>query len=144
MELGMALEMMKGMKNWIDDMLDVTTYDEHADLRGLHVDHKDSDQLFQLRELQAIMGKLADISDSIDYLFRPIRETSTLHKDESGEYRTEQGYCYRSGLLIEALLQGSPNEAPCWVQTMVEHDGEDYYLLGHDDIPMEGLRVRVR
>ena len=72
MDLDMTLAMMKGMKNWIDDMLDVTTYDEHADLRGLDSDHKDSDQLFQLRELQAIMGKLADISDSIEYLFRPV------------------------------------------------------------------------
>ena len=144
MELSMALTLMDGIKNWIDDVLDVTTYDEHADLRGLHADQKDSDQLFQLRELQAIMGKLADISDSIAYLFRPVQEISTLHKDENGEYRTENGYCCRSGILIEALLQGSSGETPCWVQTRVEHDGEDYYLLGHDDIPMEGLRVRVR
>lgn len=132
MDLDMTLAMMKGMKNWIDDMLDVTTYDEHADLRGLHADHEDSDQLFQLKELQAIMGKLADISDSIEYLFRPVQEISTLHKDENGEYRTEKGYRYRSGILIEVLLQGGADEAPRWVQTKVEHDGEDYYLLGHD------------
>lgn len=144
MELSMALTLMDGIKNWIDDVLDVTTYDEHADLRGLHADHKDSEQLFQLRELQAIMRKLADISDSIEYLSRPIQENSILYKDESGEYRTERGYCYRSGLLIEVLLQGNPNEVPCWVQTRVEYDGEDYYLVGYDDIPMEGLRVRVR
>ena len=144
MELSMALTLMDGIKNWIDDVLDVTTYDEHADLRGLHADHKDSEQLFQLRELQAIMRKLAEISDNIEYLSRPVRETGTLHKDESGEYRTENGYCCRSGILIEVLLQGDPNEAPCWVQTKVEHDGEDYYLLGYDDIPMEGLHVRVR
>ena len=144
MDLDMTLAMMKGMKNWIDDMLDATTYDDHADLRGLNADQKDSDQLFQLRELQAIMGKLADISDSIAYLFRPVQEISTLHKDENGEYRTEKGYCYRSGILIEVLIQGDSNEIPRWVQTRVEHDGEDYYLLGHDDIPMEGLRVRVR
>ena len=38
--------------------------------------NKDSDQLFQLRELQAIMGKLADITDSIAYLFRPVYSLS--------------------------------------------------------------------
>lgn len=48
---------MKGLKCRIDDILNVTTYDEHADLRGLHADHKDSDQLFQLRELQKITGR---------------------------------------------------------------------------------------
>ena len=143
-ELDMALVQMKGLKCRIDDILNVTTYDEHADLRGLHADRKHSDQLFQLRELQKIMRKLADIGGSIEYLFRPVQETSTLHKDENGEYRTEKGFYYRSGSLIEVLLQGDTNEAACWVQTKVEHDGEDYYLAGYEDIPMEGLRVRVR
>lgn len=142
--LSMALVQMEGLKSRIDDILSVTTYDEHADLRGLHADHEDSDQLFQLRELQAIMRKLADIGGSIEYLFRPVQESSILCKDENGEYRTGKGYCYRSGSLIEVLLQGEPGEVPCWVQTKVEHDGEDYYLAGYEDIPMEGLRVRVR
>lgn len=144
MELNMALLQMKGLKYRIDDILKVTTYDEHADLRGLHVDHKDSDQLFQLKQMQVIMRKLADIGGSIEYLFRPVQETGTLQKDESGGYRTEQGYCYRSGSLIEVLLPEDDGEIPCWVQTKVEYDGEDYYLIGYDDISMEGLRVRVR
>ena len=38
-----------------------------------------------------------------------------------------KGYCCRSGSLIE-----------------VEYDREDYYLMGYEDIPMEGLSVRVR
>ena len=143
-ELSMALVQMKGLKSRIDDILSITTYDEHADLRGLHADHGDSDQLFQLKELQVILRKLADIGGSIEYLFRPVQETSTLHRDESGEYRTEKGYCYRSGRLIEALLPEVDGEIPHWVQTKVEHDGEDYYLAGYDDIPMEGLHVRVR
>ena len=142
--LNMALVQMKGLKFRIDDILSVTTYDEHADLRGLHADHKDSNQMFQLREMRRIMEKLADVGGSIEYLFRPVQETSTLHRDENGEYRTEKGYCYRSGSLIEALLQEDSQEAPCWVQTKVEHDGEDYYLMGYEDIPMEGLNVRVR
>lgn len=143
-ELSMALVQMEGLKSRIDEIFSVTDYDEHADLRGLHADHKDGDQMFQLREIRKIMRKLADISGCIEYLFRPVQETSTLRKDENGEYRTEKGYCYRSGSLIEALLQEDPHEAPCWVQTKVEHDGEGYYLMGYEDIPMEGLEVRVR
>lgn len=54
-----------------------------------------------------------------------------------------KGYCYRSGSLIEALLQGDPGEAPCWMQTKAGHDGEDYYLARYKDIPTEGLCVRV-
>ncbi len=137
-ELSMALVQMKGLKCRIDDILYVTTYDEHADLRGLHADHKDSNQMFQLREMRRIMEKLADVGGSIEYLFRPVQETSTLHRDENGEYRTEKGYCYRSGSLIEALLQEDSQEAPCWVQTKVEHDGEDYYLMGLKISPWKG------
>lgn len=143
-ELSMALLQMKGLKSRINEIFSVTAYDEHADLRGLHVDHKDSDQMFQLRELRKIMRKLADIGGSIEYLFRPVQETGTLNKDENGEYRTEKGYYYRSGSLIEAFLQEDTHEEPFWVQTKVEHDGEDYYLMGYEDIPMNGLKVRVR
>lgn len=144
MELGMALEQVVRLKTRIDDVLNATTYDEHADIRGLHVNYKDSDQLFQLKELQVIMRKLADIGDSIEYLFRPVKETGIIHRDENGKYRTEKGYCYRSGNLIEVLLQDGSHEVPCWVQTKVEYDGEDYYLARYEEIPMEGLKVRVR
>ena len=144
MEINTVLEQIAELKIQIDDILRSSTYDEHADLRGLHVDRKDSDQLFLLKQIRSIMRKLADAGCSIEYLFRPVLETSTLHKDESGEYRTEKGYCYRSGSLIEVLLQDDSQEVPCWIQTKVEHDGEDYYLVGYDDIPMEGLNVRVR
>ncbi len=76
------------------------------------------------------MRRLADIGGGIEYLSRPVLETSTLHQDERRDHRTEKGYCYRSRSLIEVLLQDGPHEAPCWVQTKVEHDGEGYYLIG--------------
>ena len=83
-ELSMALVQMKGLKCRIDDILYVTTYDEHADLRGLHADHKDSNQMFQLREMRRIMEKLADVGGSIEYLFRPVQETSTCTGMKTG------------------------------------------------------------
>ena len=144
MEINTVLEQMAELKIRIDDILSASTYDEHADLSGLHVDHMDSDQLFLLRELRAIMRKLADAGCSIEYILRPVREVSSLHQNEDGEYVTGQGYRYRSGSLIEVLLQDGSQEFPCWVLTKVEHDGEDYYLVGYEDTAMEGLNVRVR
>ena len=144
MEITTVLEQMTGLKIRIDDILRSSTYDEHADLRGLHVDRKDSDQLFLLKELRSIMRKLADAGCSIEYLSRPVREVSSLYQNDDGEYVTGQGYRYRSGSLIEVLLQDDSQEFPCWVLTKVEHDGEDYYLVGYEDISMEGLNVRVR
>ncbi len=144
MEINTVLEEIAELKIQIDDILRSSTYDEHADLRGLHVDRKDSDQLFLLKELRSIMRKLADTGCSIEYIFRPVREVGSLHQNEGGEYVTGQGYPYRSGSLIEVLLQDDSHEVPCWTLTKVEHDGEDYYLVGYEEIPMEGLNVRVR
>lgn len=144
MEINTVLEKMVELKIQIDDILRSSTYDEHADLRGLHVDRKDSDQLFLLKELRSIMRKLADTGCSIEYIFRPVREVDSWHQNEDGEYVTGQGYPYRSGSLIEVLLQDDSHEVPCWTLTKVEHDGEGYYLVGYEEIPMEGLNVRVR
>ena len=36
------------------------------------------------------------------------------------------------------------HEVPYWTRTIVEHNGEDYYLVGYKDFPMDGLRIRVR
>lgn len=144
MEINTVLEKLVELKIQIDDILRSSTYDEHADLRGLHVDRKDSDQLFLLKELRSIMRKLADTGCSIEYIFRPVREVDSLHQNEDGEYVTGQGYPYRSGSLIEVLLQDDSHEVPCWTLTKVEHDGEGYYLVGYEEIPMEGLNVRVR
>ena len=144
MEINTVLEKMAELKIQIDDILRSSTYDEHADLRGLHVDRKDSDQLFLLKELRSIMRKLAEAGCGIEYLSRPVKEMGFLHRNNDGEYKTGQGHPYRSGSLIEVLLQDDTHEVPCWVLTKVEHDGEDYYLVGYEDIPMEGLNVRVR
>ena len=144
MEINTVLEQMAELKIQIDDILRSSTYDAHADLRGLHVDRKDSDQLFLLKELRSIMRKLADTGCSIEYIFRPVREVGSLHQNEGGEYVTGQGYPYRSGSLIEVLLQDDSHEVPCWTLTKVEHDGEGYYLVGYEESHMEGLNVRVR
>lgn len=74
----------------------------------------------------------------------PRCRTELLYKDGNGGYRLGKGHCYRGGSLIEALLQGNPGEASCRVQTKAGHGEEDYYLMGYEDIPMEGLSVRVR
>jgi len=46
--------------------------------------------------------------------------------------------------MIEALVDDDYHNVPYWTRTVVEHNDEDYYLVGYRDIPMKGLRVRVR
>ena len=51
---------------------------------------------------------------------------------------------YCCGSPIEALVTDDRYDVPYWVRTSVEHDGTDYYLVGHRDVCMEGLTVRIR
>lgn len=131
--------------NWkIKSILKLSTYNEYDDLSGLTVNYEDADQLFMLDELRVIMDKLADAEDRMTYMCWPIVETSHLHKNEIGKYETAHGHYYCCGSRIEALVSDDYHDAPYWTRTRVEHDGTDYYLVGHRNIPLNGLTVRVR
>ena len=128
----------------IQSLLSFSAFERNGDLSGLHIDFDDSEQLFLTEELREIMEKLSDVHFRLKYLSRPVRETGRLHKNRSGRYETKGGHYYTSGSGIEALIKDDYQEVPYWVWTSVEHDGRDYYLVGHKDIRMDGLTVRVR
>ncbi len=143
-DLNMVLTEIQKLNQEMKSILRLSTYEEHDDLSGLHIDYEDSSQLFLLDELREMMEKLSDIDGRIAYLSRPVGETSRLHKNRSGRYETEQGHCYTSGSGIEALVTDDYRRVPYWVWTRVEHDGRDYYLVGYKKIRLDGLTVRVR
>jgi hypothetical protein len=128
----------------ITRFLKASTYFEYSDLSGLDPDTRDSEQLLLWDELRFITEKLADVQERITYLTRPVAEVSRLRKDTTEKYRTAKGRCYdcRSG--IEALVTDEYRDVPYWSQTIVEHDGRDYYLAGFKELPLDGLTVRVR
>ena len=128
----------------IDRLLKLSTYDEYDDLSGLDIDHRDSEQLFLLDEMRAIMKRLDEVKGKIAYLALPVREVSRLHRNGAGRYETDSGHCYTSGSPIEALVRDGYREDPYWVWTVVEHDCRDYYLVGYDGLDIGNLTVRVR
>ena len=128
----------------ISRFLKVSTYPDYDDLSGLDIDFSDGEQLLLLDELWRVADKLADVQECIAYLSRPVTETSRLRKGTAGKYRTAKGHFYDCSSNIEALVTDEYHAVPYWTRTTVEHDGEDYYLVGYKDLPMNGLRVRVR
>lgn len=50
---------------------------------------------------------------------------------------------FTSGDGIEVLIYDDFYDKKCWKKTRVEHDG-DYYLVGYSNIPMQGLKARIR
>lgn len=132
------------LRREITQLLHNSTYPKYDDLSGLEIDYTDCEQLLLLDELRSVMEKLTDVEDTIRYLDLPIQESGQLWKNTEGRYQLDSGFYYCSGSPIEALVSDDWHEAPYWVRTRVEHDGRDYYLVGHRDVCMDGLTVRIR
>ena len=129
----------------IAQFLKFSTYTDYDDLSGLDgIDRTDGEQLLLWEELRLITDKLADAQERIAYLTRPIVETSRLRKGIGGKYQTVKGRVYDCSCSIEALVSDEYHDVPYWTRTVVEHNGEDYYLVGYKGLSMNGLTVRVR
>lgn len=128
----------------IGEVLSNSEYYEYDDLSGLKIDYDSKEELFLFRELNNILYKTENIKQKIDYLNRPIAYSGKLSKNVSGRYELDNKMEYTCGDIIEALVYDSNYETESWVKTTVEHDGNDYYLVGYKDVTMEGLLVRVR
>ena len=143
-DLQMALSEAVKLNRSISQFLKFSTYTDYDDLSGLDIDRTDSEQLLLWEEIRRITDRLADVQECISYLTRPITEVSILRKGTAGKYRTAKGHYYDCHSNIEALVTDEYHDVPYWTRTTVEHNGEDYYLVGYKNLPMNGLRVRVR
>ncbi len=95
--------------------------------------------------LEIAIDHLRTVQEMASYLSRPIKETSRLWKNGSGQYETTAGFLFCEGSPIEVLVPDKyrPNSSH-WERTHLRYDGKDYYLADHTDLPLEGLAVRVR
>ena len=143
-DLQAALSEAVRLNRSITQFLKFSTYTDYDDLSGLDIDFHDGEQLLLLDELRRITDQLADVQEYISYLTRPIVEVSRLRKGTAGKYRTAKGHFYDCRSSIEALVTDEYHEVPYWTRTVVEHNGEDYYLVGYKNLSMKGLTVRVR
>lgn len=109
---------------------------------------RDPAQDIFLREFtENLLESLQLLHEELAYLKSPV----------SGEYRLESfpdgryGFFDKDGIThtlscgktIEAKLHDRYGRL-CWIRCRIEHDGSDYYLWGHMDIPLTGLTVRER
>ncbi|MFD1428490.1 DUF488 family protein, N3 subclade [Kroppenstedtia sanguinis] len=78
------------------------------------------------------------------YLQKPVVAEGFLRKNERGRYEIDDRFEFTSGQSIEVLISDPDFDETAWVKTRVEHNGQDYYLVGYDEIPMAGLMARER
>lgn len=138
----------------IQKILYHTEFEEYGDLSDLDYDNTNADELFLLDELIGVLDKLADVSHTVNYLNRPIKVEGALNKNANGRYEV-QGIELSSGYGLEYLSlddrhmryndNGDYVMTPYWSYGRIEHDGNDYYIVGADkDTKLEGLKVRIR
>ena len=127
----------------VERVLNESEFSEYGDLSGFDVDCSNPDQLFLKDELQNIAARLQSVSKSIKYLNKPATDVYTLRRNASGRYECEL-FELTSGSTLEALVFDTWGECFKWVCSRIEHNGEDYYLYGHDATSLEGLQVRFR
>jgi hypothetical protein len=151
----MIFDKLKGVNMSIQDILKQSTYHDNDDLSSLDIDYSNPEQLLLLDELRDIMEKLNSVNNSINYLKQPVIYTGNLRKNSAGRYELPNGHYYTCGSGIECLITDTRHEifnkenneyepTPYWAWTSVEGNGEDYYLVHHEDVPMQGLKVRKR
>lgn len=107
----------------------------------------DPEDRFLREALENLLAPLEGLHEKLNYLRTPTH----------GEYRLERfpnkryGYFDNHGS-PHIFTCGSPVEAKIpdghgrlyWVQTRIEHNGNDYFLWQHISVPLPGLTVRER
>ncbi len=59
-----------------------------------------------------------------------------LSKNEQGRYALPNGEYFTTDDDIEAFIQDQ------WIKTTVDHNHEDYYLVGYPGISLQGLMAK--
>lgn len=133
------------LKYHIGTFLDAFNYtDRGYDLPESEINETDGNRIFLRETLWTITDQLEDTLSTLVYLTSRVIDESVLRKGPDGKYRTETGIIYDMGDYVEALLTDERHEAPYWSRCLVGYNGDDYCLVGLEDLPLEGLRVRIR
>ncbi len=141
---------MQELKKTIDYLIRATNYEEDEQLE-IKYNIDSPDDLQMMDEYRNILYRLEDVTHTLEYLSKPIAYESTLQIRPDGRYGTDRNY-YTSGSAIEFLYYDEVydfetqtyKEVASWRSSRVEHDGNDYYIVGYRNVELSGLRVRVR
>ena len=105
------------------------------------------DTRFLKESIELLLDPLSEMHSLLSYLETPASAEHILERFKNGRY----GYQdingsrreFSCGQTLEARITDSFG---ClrWVKTRMEHDGDDYFLMGHRSVPLAGLTVRER
>lgn len=130
-------------KTVIEKLLKDSGYLEYGDASLLEYNKEDPEEAYRAEEANHILYRLDEVHRQLEYLALPVRYSGQLHLQENGRYKLGE-YELTSGSSVEVLLYEEWEEVYKWVASRIEHNGESYYLVGHTDTALEGLKARKR
>jgi hypothetical protein len=112
-----------------------------------HYNQDDPEDLYLRTIFYKISDKLDDVISLSNYVFATVVGEGILRKNSLGHYECGESHYYTSGSPIEFLYYDKDDDRYEWCSSTVEHDGNDYYIVGYKDVKdvkMEGLKVRIK
>lgn len=143
MDLPYLHKQLNDLNNDISYILSGAGFDRCNNMDNVKFDTKNSDALLLKDEFLQVLTRLDDVKNKIDYLNKPIIGEYTLRENQFGKYECEERE-FHCGYTIEYYCYDDWDECYKWIISRVEHDGNDYYIVGNRDVPLEGLKVRIR
>lgn len=94
-------------------------------------------------EFEDMLLHLQEISWKLEYLKKDIIGEYILHLNQNDRYECSVME-YHCGVTIEFYYYDDWDDCFKWVVSRVEHKNGSYYIVGYDNVVMDGLKVRIR
>lgn len=106
-----------------------------------------AEDIFLREQTENLLESLALLHQELCYLKSPVCEEFRVEPFPDGRYgfwsKDGRKHILSCGSSIEAKIQDRYGRLR-WVRSRIEHDGSDYFLWGHMELPLSGLTVRER
>ncbi|MGO4953083.1 DUF5348 domain-containing protein [Paenibacillus peoriae] len=107
-----------------------------------HYDRNDPDDLYLRRMFYSIGDVLDDAGQLIKRTTTQAGHEGVLYKRPDSRYGLGDMY-FTTGQSVE-FYRTDPDDGDRWEPSRIDHDGHDYYLAVDRNLPLEGLRVRIK
>jgi hypothetical protein len=130
------------LENLLPQIKKVTAYITEAEESWTdHYDRNDPEDLYLRGMFYRIGDMLDDAGRVMEQTFAEVSDEGFLYKQPNSRYAFG-GREFTSGEAIEYMA--SHYDGDRWQFSRIGHNGEDYYLVADRNLPLEGLRVRVK
>ena len=106
-------------------------------------DIENPDQCFVACELSCLLSHLAYVHTSLAYLNNPIVHEGVIQVTDDGVYMLD-GICLSCDYVIEIFVPGEIFESFTWLKTRIAEKDGVLYFVNRPDLPLEGVKARIR